>query len=158
MNGKVELSEMWGRLMTLLMWPWPLRMFIRWMLIRWSWLGRYSLIGLIFFYEHYHHQNEYSFWTVAKFPLSQVCQSITHWCWWSSQHRIEFFFAHQVFLPGLVLLAMSSKSSPFPCTEILEQDRDVGIRSTSLNLYFSQVIGIHSCIENKYLQVQRDQL
>ena len=49
MNGKVELSEMWGRLMTLLMWPWPLRMFIRWMLIRWSWLGRYSLIGLIFF-------------------------------------------------------------------------------------------------------------
>ena len=95
MNGKVELSEMWGRLMTLLMWPWPLRMFIRWMLIRWSWLGRYSLIGLIFFYEHYHHQN--SFWTVAKFPLSQVCQSITHWCWWSSQHRIEFFLPIRFF-------------------------------------------------------------
>ena len=32
---------------------------------------------------------------------------------------------------------MSSKSSHFLCTEILEQDRDVGIRSTSLNLYFS---------------------
>ena len=59
---------------------------------------------------------------------------------------LNFFLPIRFFLPGLVLLAMSSKSSHFLCTEILEQDRDVGIRSTSLNLYFSQVIGIHSCI------------
>ena len=56
---------------------------------------------------------------------------------------LNFFLPIRFFLPGLVLLAMSSKSSHFLCTEILEQDRDVGIRSTSLNLYFSQVIGIH---------------
>ena len=45
---------------------------------------------------------------------------------------------------------MSSKSSPFLCAKM--QDRDIGIGGTSLDLSFSQVIGIHSCIENKYLQ------
>ena len=32
----------------------------------------------------------------------------------------------------------------------------MGIRGTSLNPSFAQVIRIHSCIENKYLQVHRD--
>ena len=33
----------------------------------------------------------------------------------------------------------------------------MGIGGTSLNPSFAQVIRIHSCIENKYLQVYRDQ-
>ena len=112
MNGMVELSEMWERLTTLLMWPWPVRMVIRWMLIRWSWLGRYSLVVFIF-YEHYHHQNEYSFWTVAKFPLSQVCVNrlpigvddllnIGLNKFFAHQHRIEQIFCPSGFFWKLV--------------------------------------------------------
>ena len=86
-----------------------------------------------------------------------MCQSITH----KRQHKIEKYFAHQVAFgsycrPSLVLLAMSSKSSPFPYAKM--RDRDMGIGGTSLDLSFPQVIGINSCIENKYLQVYRNQL
>ena len=51
---------------------------------------------------------------------------------------------------------MSSKSSPFPYAKM--RDRDMGIGGTCLDLSFPQVIGINSCIENKYLQVYRNQL
>ena len=144
MNGKVELSEMWGRLMTLLMWPWPLRMFIRWMLIRWSWLGRYSLIGLIFFMNII--IIKIVFEQLPNFPFLRCVNRLPIGVDDLVNIGLNFFLPIRFFLPGLVLLAMSSKSSHFLCTEILEQDRDVGIRSTSLNLYFSQVIGIHRCI------------
>ena len=40
----LEISE---KTMTLLMWPWPVRMLSRWKLTRWSWLGRSALLNYL---------------------------------------------------------------------------------------------------------------
>ena len=79
----------------------------------------------------------------------------------NGQHKIEHIFCPsgcfwKLLSPEPGTLAMSSKSSPFPYAKM--RDRDMGIGGTSLDLSFPQVIGINSCIENKYLQVYRNQL